>query len=656
MENKIKTGLYILKYLGPRWLLYRLYYAFVQKSGLLARRMPVKSWNNICDYQENRSALSFIPADFTKKQLELLQNFDEQSNEGFDVIIEADAVLNGEFRLFSFHKKKLGMPPDWHKNAMTGEVCDNKLHWSKIPDFGYGDIKCIWEINRFPWTFALARSYARTGQEKYAETYWLLFENWLEENPPNIGVNWKCGQEATFRLIATCFARRAFANSRATSHERLQKWRKFVAFTAERIAGNIGYALSQNNNHGISECIGLYTAANILPDMPQAEKYSVLAEKNLIEQLETLVYKDGAFSQHSTVYHRVVLHDLAWYLAFKKALGSDVEKHIVAAANRALQFMVNITDLNTGLAPLHGPNDGANILPLTNSKYLDFRPAITLLGSLLNCRLAVPAGPQNEALLWFSQTNSQGKILAQNNDPGAVTSGWFMFSGKNSRLFCYAPEKFIHRPAQADLLHVDFWWKGLPITLDPGSFSYNCSGRFSEMFKSTRVHNTVCVNNEDQLKMISRFLFLPWPRIKTEWYEKKQTFIATHKAYKDSGILHTRKIQHKGNDLWLIEDTLVSNRLKKDSHSLCLHWLLCDYNYSFIDNENTLLLHTLAGEFKIAVSADCPIDKIDLVRADSLTDEGWWSPYYFHARPALSLSVSLKLQKKAIITTRMQPA
>jgi hypothetical protein len=87
-----------------------------------------------------------------------------------------------------------------------------------------------------------------------------------------------------------------------------------------------------------------------------------------------------------------------------------------------------------------------------------------------------------------------------------------------------------------------------------------------------------------------------------------------------------------------------------------LHWLLYDYDYSFIDNEDTLLLHTSAGDFKIAVSADCPIEKIELVRADPETDEGWWSPYYFHARPALSLSVRLTLQKKAIITTRMQPA
>ncbi|NCB39942.1 MAG: alginate lyase family protein [Erysipelotrichia bacterium] len=653
---QIKTLFYLLKHLGPGWLVYRCYYAIAHKLGLFERRMPSASWQTISDHQERIAALAFMPDKIDKSAQSRLKDWDNDSASSHNVTEEAEAVLRGEFLLFSYHHKQLGFPPDWHQNAMSGAVYDRNLHWSKIADFGQGDIKCVWEANRFPWAFALARAYARTGDERFAEGFWLLFENWLDENPPNRGVNWKCGQEAAFRLFATCFARRALACAQATTPERLLKWRKFVAFTAVRIAGNLNYALSQNNNHGISECVGLYTAAMLLPGLPDAAKYVELAEKELIGQLDSLVYEDGAFSQHSTVYHRVVMHDLALYLAIKKTSGSMPDHHILQAATRALQFMVNITDLTCGQALLHGPNDGANILLLANSDFLDFRPSLLLLASLLNCQIDMPCGKHDEALFWFSlAAHKDDKVMAQSADPAIVKSGWFIFTGENSRLFCYAPEKFIHRPAQADLLHVDLWWKGIPITLDPGSYSYNSGGQFSGMFCSTRVHNTVCVNDSDQLKKVSRFLYLPWPRAKTDWCSEKRIFTATHNAYRENGVLHTRKIQQKGPEGWLIEDTVAKTGILRNSQTISLHWLLADYECEFNEKDHTLVLHTPAGFYRLTITTDAPIEATRLIRADKVTDAGWWSPYYYCAEPALSIEMCVKSRDSVKFISYFEP-
>lgn len=652
----IKSFFYLLKYLGPSWLAYRCYYAIAHKLRIFERRLPTCRWSDIPVYSELSPALTFIPSGFDPVLANKLNSFDKDSNNSRNVIAEAEAVLRGEFLLFSHHRKRLEFPPAWHKNAMSGASYDQSAHWSRISDFGLGDIKCVWEINRFPWAFALARAYARSGNESFAEGFWQLFENWLDENPPNCGVNWKCGQEATFRLIATCFAVRAFSEAKATTVARLARWRQFVAFTAIRIAGNINYALSQNNNHGISECVGLFTAAAVLPDLPDSARFISLAEKELIRQVETLVYEDGAFSQHSTVYHRVVLHDLAWYLAIKKSLGCVADDRLIDAATRALQFMIGITDLETGRAPLHGPNDGASILPLTNSDYLDFRPAINLLAVLLGYQLSVSSVSQEEVLLWFSLDKKPVvKKLPENSLPETVKSGWFMFAGKDSRLFCYAPERFIHRPAQADLLHVDLWWKGLPITLDPGSFSYNSSGQFAGMLSETRVHNTVCLNDSDQLTKVSRFLYLPWPRVKTDWYSERRVFVATHNAYKENDVLHTRKIQQDGPDRWLIEDTVTKIGIEKSLQTISLHWLLADYEYEFNEKALTMVLRTPAGLFRLAVTTDAPIEAIKLVRADKASEVGWWSPYYYWAEPALSIEIRVKSRNSVKFISYFEP-
>lgn len=105
-----------------------------------------------------------------------------------------------------------------------------------------------------------------TGDERYPDAFWRLVEDWAVHNPPQLGPNWKCGQEAAFRLMAWCFGLYGFSQSPHTSPERVSQLGCMVAITAERIEGNIAYALSQNNNHGISEAAGLFTAGILFPN------------------------------------------------------------------------------------------------------------------------------------------------------------------------------------------------------------------------------------------------------------------------------------------------------------------------------------------------------------------------------------------------------
>ena len=70
-----------------------------------------------------------------------------------------------------------------------------------------------------------------------------------------------------------------------------------IAITAERIAANFDHALSQGNNHGISEAVGLYTAGALFPEFNAAEAWKQRGHAALESEGRTLIYDDGAFAQ-----------------------------------------------------------------------------------------------------------------------------------------------------------------------------------------------------------------------------------------------------------------------------------------------------------------------------------------------------------------------
>ena len=70
--------------------------------------------------------------------------------------------------------------------------------------------------------------------------------------------------------------------------------------------------------------------------------------------------------------------------------------------------------------------------------------------------------------------------------------------------------RYTRRPFQADQLHVDLWWQGINLARDAGTYLYNGSPPWNNGFAGTAVHNTVTVDNHDQMRRAGRFLWLDW--------------------------------------------------------------------------------------------------------------------------------------------------
>lgn len=536
------------------------------------------------------------------------------------------AIRLGEFTLFSHRRVAAGFPPDWHRNQLTGETLSADVHWSRIGDFSFGDIKGVWELSRFGWAYELVRD----GRVAAAETFWNLWTDWLRRNPPNAGPNWMCGQESSIRLMAVVFATEHFG----LPVEHAEPMGRFVVATAERVAANLDYALAQQNNHGVSECVGLLTAALWIPGYPASAAWRRLALERLRMQVEELVYADGAFSQHSLIYHRVALHQLCWATVRLRAAGEPEPEWLLAAGRRATDFLAAITDPVSGEAPLYGANDGANLLPLPAVEFLDPRSAVQLGSALFHGALRYGPGAWDEAVAWLVDG-----ALALPRRPTALTDyhaphgGLLQLVEGADRLLLRCPTGFRHRPGHGDFGHVDLWLRGQRVAIDGGSFSYNSRERFVAL-SDAREHNAVSVAGLAPMRKVTRFLQVPWP---TATLSELEPGVWTYEPalWPAAGVRWQRTVSRRAGGGFCVRDVVTGAA----SRELRWHWRLVAADW-FPPTEASLQAPLGEGR-AVATWRTNAVVRRELLRADPLSAAGWQSRHYGEVEPAVSLVLTV---------------
>ena len=657
--NKLQVFAYLYRYFGTGWLAYRLGYALRIRSGWLRRQIPATRW------EEQPLAGFLADASLADPQAYLEWRkthaprffFDSSDRAAFQPYFarwdrggatpsqEADDLLNGNFRYFRHTPVQAGWPPDWHRNPFTGQTLPADRHWSQIDDFSQGDIKVIWDLSRFGFTYSLVRAYWRTGDERYPKRFWQLVEDWRLHNPPQWGANWKCGQETSFRLMAWCFGLYGFLDSPATTAKRVSMLAQIVAVSGGRIEANLRHALSQQNNHGVSEGMGLWTIGLLFPEFKDSARWREKGRAVLESLGKDLIYEDGTFAQHSANYQRLALHDYLWAMRLGTLNGQPFSQDLQDRVKQAGEFLYQVQDEVSGRLPCFGHNDGSLILPLDNCDYQDFRPVIQAVHYLTTETRRCGDGPWDEGLLWLfgpqalqSATNSPAR-----EDFQAKQGGFYTLRSESGFAFTHCPV-YRHRPAHADTLNMDIWWRGQNITLDAGSYSYNAAPPWDHPLARAIYHNAVTVDGADPMERAGRFLWLPWAKGTVLTCQRPTDSQLAYWEGEHDGYQHLphpvrvrRGIQQVGDESWLVQDWLESD----GEHTYRLQWLLPDLPYCWEQETGQLELDTPAGKYSITLHAPgTPV--YTLVRADAHSPRGWQSPYYYSREPALSLDCTVR--------------
>lgn len=436
---------------------------------------------------------------------------------------------------FGWSSRPLRGPPDWLANSFRPDVrVPADRPWWTIPDFDphVGDIKTVWEASRFDWLIAMSER-AVSGELGEVDRLNSWLEDWLKVNPAYLGPNWKCGQEASIRVMHLALA--AILLGQVSSPT--AGLTDMVRLHLRRIAPTIGYAIGQQNNHGTSEAAALFIGGAWLASIGDREglRYSRIGRYWLENRARTLIADDGTFSQYSVTYHRVMLDTYSLAEAWRRILSAPrFSADLYHRLTGAVLWLRDLTDSGSGDAPNLGANDGARIVALTDADYRDFRPSVQLAAALLSDARAWPEpGNWDDPLVWLGLP-SPGSSLPPAQSRTLDDGGFHILRSDRVTAVLRFP-RFRFRPSQADALHLDVWLNGVNLIRDAGSFSYNTSEEEVAYFTGAQGHSLVEVDGRDQMPRISRFLFGSWLRARdVRAVSPTRDGVAASASYKDA--------------------------------------------------------------------------------------------------------------------------
>ncbi len=220
--------------------------------------------------------------------------------------------------------------------------------------------------------------------------------------------------------------------------------------------------------------------------------------------------------------------------------------------------------MSTGMLPNLGANDGALFFQFTESAYNDYRPQLNSLHLLLTgSNLYGKAGDWQEDAAWYGLRQQQKAgfpVLKQEKGFVSFPIGGYYLIRDTDTLSLLRCTKFRNRPSHADNLHLDVWVGAKNLLHDAGSYKYNTAQELKRYFKGTQSHNTVMIDDLDQMLMGDRFMWYHWSEavdVKLSEDDEYYIFEGTIKAFGHltKNARHTRTVKKKkGANHWLVLD------------------------------------------------------------------------------------------------------
>lgn len=546
--------------MGLRYTAYRLEYEVRRKLGLLKKKFSTSTADSKYISLKDWQALE-LPFFFNRKSDLTIK---QEVSEG---LMERIANMKkGIFRFFSSQDVDLGIDYDWVTNPDTGYTYDTSIHWSMIETLSVaGDIKYVWEKSRFCYVYDLIKLEQATG-ESQAEFIFKELDSWIAANPENCGPNYVCSQEISIRLLNWSFALMYYRDATELTEDRFLSYTNAIYKQVKHVEQNINFSrICVRNNHAITECFMLYFAGVMFPYFPESKKWLKMGKRFLEEEVNFQFFDDGGYIQYSHNYHRVALQVMTWALTIGKKAGTIWSETLKSKLNKSLIQLNSLIDDKSGHLPNYGNNDGALFFQLSDSDYRDYRPQLNALAYALSSNVNYTNELALSDTKWYTNSLNFKSTIAT-LDSIFKDSGLYILQDEDLRVIVKCTSH-TYRPAQADNLHIDVWYKGENILLDGGTYKYNTTEEELNYFMGTASHNTVMLGDFNQMKKASRFIWNFWTKASAVSMQETDTaihFEGTIQAYQElsNSILHTRKlILHKGKNCIEIKDT-VHNKPK----------------------------------------------------------------------------------------------
>jgi Heparinase II/III-like protein/Heparinase II/III N-terminus len=449
------------------------------------------------------------------------------------VLRYADAVLRGEYPLMGYGSPHLGTRPDWQ--------CDwvSEKNWPLrdsrkmcIVRHDGSDVKAPWELSRLQWSPVVAKAYVISGERKYREAIQSLLTGWIADNPPGLGVNWTVAMEAALRGISLCLTMELLWPFTDEERPWLEQMTASLWQHLRFIEAHNEFSYLLRSNHYLSNLVGLTTLSAYLGLGRRQKKYARAVQRELLLQ----TYTDGGDCEASTGYHFLVaqlgLHAFIVQQESRVAMAPEFQ----ARLGRMFSWMASLADDSCKLPHL-GDCDNGRVELLMDDIAQSTLPAAERhslrVGTL--CRLASRLLPG---------TFHHPKPLSVLPESGIA----ILRCGEASAIFCAMPNGLRGKGSHnhCDKLSIVFRLGPDEVFCDSGSRCYTRSAERRNLDRSTKVHNTLMIDEAEQniFSADPRLLFQSGNEAAVSQITTSEGGVrASHQGYSRIGIEHQRTVE-----------------------------------------------------------------------------------------------------------------
>ena len=425
---------------------------------------------------------------------------------------DVEHILAGRWKAFGHVPLQVDQPPRWHLDYLVGEDFFNpkpSFQLDHRKQARVGDIKLIWEPNRWNQLVRLALGAYLLNDQNAANTCQSWLADWQKNNRPYTGLNWTSGLETGLRLLQLVWIDSLIQASGFAQPQWAALCRDLAGPHAHYTWRYCSFG-SSANNHLIGELAGLVLA---LARWPELEKISTTLdalhprlEKEILLQFDS----DGNNREQALGYHL-----FSWEFCWQAKVALEgVGRTVSDAATKRLELAGRFYgDFKVaGDSWDFGDSDNAFVSPF----FLDETQAS-------NEWRAWFRGEQSLALSWWwGSSFNKGSAQISPTDRVLTQAGYAIsHNGQAVLRFDASQLGYLATSAHGhlDALHVSLWHGDQAIVIDPGTGAYYHDSTIRDYLASWEAHNGPHYLDESLPRRLGTFLWAdahPSPILRAE--------------------------------------------------------------------------------------------------------------------------------------------
>lgn len=498
-----------------------------------------RALSHLAGYFRTRTQPAFFFNSKTKPGIVALIDEDERQA----TIAAADEICQHTFRF-------RGEPP---------VTFEGVVDWTYQP---HRNQDWTWDLNRHTYFITLGRAYAYTGDGRYAHQCRSLLLDWLAHNPPRVDhPNWRSPLEVAIRISTWTWALYYFRDAPEFEDEALLACLSGIEAHGRYLAASLEHHVP--NNHLLLEAKALALAGILFPEFRAAKRWHEVGLRTLWTEVLRQVYSDGVHGELATCYHRIIICELLEMLVLLENNNQPIPPEVLGRFSCMLDYEASITKPD-GSIPLLGDSSLDDVLiryaPLSGGAV--FLGRDDLAGTVLDEPTLWLVGPKRaERLSKQSNAKFPESRLFPKGGYAVMRHGW----GEETMYLVFDCGPFGYPPApghgHADALSIELYANGCTLLLDPGVYGYFLGASWRNFFRSTRAHNTVVVDDQDQSRLLDTWrVYQPARTTLHRWITSHTLDFAdaSHDGYIRlcDPITHQRQILFVKGSYWVIVDRL----------------------------------------------------------------------------------------------------